>query len=109
MKQYLKIASVLFCICAVAAGLLAGINAITAPQIAANALKETSAALMDISGGFDLGAKREGNGQASTTASRSLKARRLRATSSRSPQTVTAVPSLSSHPMTPTALSSVPR
>ena len=62
MKQYLKIASVLFCICAVAAGLLAGINAITAPQIAANALKETSAALMDISGGFDLGEKREGNG-----------------------------------------------
>ena len=62
MKQYLKIASVLFCICAVAAGLLAGINAITAPQIAANALKETSAALMDISGGFDLGEKRDGNG-----------------------------------------------
>ena len=62
MKQYLKIALILFAICAVAAALLAVVNAVTAPQIAANALKETSAALMDISGGYDLGEKREGDG-----------------------------------------------
>lgn len=62
MKQYLKIALVLFAICAVSAALLAAVNAVTAPQIAANALRETSAALMDISGGYDLGEKREGNG-----------------------------------------------
>ena len=62
MKQYIKIALILFAICAVSAALLAGVNAITAPQIAANALKETSAALMDISGGYSLGEKRDGEG-----------------------------------------------
>lgn len=62
MKQYLKIAFILFAICAVSAALLAGVNSVTAKQIAANALRETSAALMDISGGYELGEKREGNG-----------------------------------------------
>ncbi len=52
MKQYLKVAFSLFLICAVAASLLAVINAITAPVIAQNSEKETIEAYNAIAAGY---------------------------------------------------------
>lgn len=62
MKQYLKVALVLFSICAVAGILLAAINQVTAPVIALNVQAETETALAAVSGGRELGEQREGDG-----------------------------------------------
>lgn len=61
MKQYLRVALVLFLICAIAALLLAVINDITAPVIAVNIQKETEEALSAVSSGLTLGNKTEVN------------------------------------------------
>lgn len=60
MKQYLKVASILFLICAVAAIFLALVNSVTAPRIVLNEKRNTELALEKISGGFSLGERREG-------------------------------------------------
>lgn len=62
MKQYLKVAFILFAICAVSAILLAAVNQITAPYIAYNTMQTTAAALDAVSGGYTQGEHLEGNG-----------------------------------------------
>lgn len=62
MKNYIKVATILFLICACASLLLAVINNITAPQIAANIQINTEKALSAVSSGFTIGEKREGDG-----------------------------------------------
>ncbi len=59
MKQYLRVALILFAICAVSALALALINDITAPVIKINIQKETDAALLAVSAGLKLGEKHE--------------------------------------------------
>ena len=58
MRQYLKVAFILFAICAVAAILLAAINQITAPYIAYNTEQTTIATLAAVSGGYEQGEQR---------------------------------------------------
>ena len=62
IKHYLKVAFILFAICAVAAILLALVNEITAPRIAYNTEQTTIATLEAVSGGYSQGERREGNG-----------------------------------------------
>jgi len=62
MTQYLKVAGILFAICAVAAICLGFINEVTAPQIAAINRAQTEAAYQQIAPGFTFGEEREGEG-----------------------------------------------
>ena len=62
MKNYLKVALILFLICAVSALFLGVINHITAPVIAENIQKETLSALEQVSGGLEIGSERAGEG-----------------------------------------------
>lgn len=55
MKQYLKVALILFIICAVAAGLLALINSVTAPVIAEAELQAKKQTLGFLAFGNDIG------------------------------------------------------
>lgn len=59
MKQYLRVAFILFAICAVSSLALALINDITAPVIKINIQKETDEALSAVSAGLKLGIKHE--------------------------------------------------
>lgn len=59
MKQYLKVAFILFAICAVAAILLGFVNSVTAPRIALNAANETAEALSQVAAGYSLGDRRD--------------------------------------------------
>lgn len=58
MKNYLKVAVILGLICAVAAVILASVNAVTAPRIAENEARETLLALQAVASGYDIGVKR---------------------------------------------------
>lgn len=67
MKQYLKVALILFLISAIAAVLLSTVNSITAPRIAANIARDTEKALSSVADGHTLGEKREGEGNVKYT------------------------------------------
>ncbi len=58
MKQYLKVAAILGLICAVAAVILASVNAVTAPKIQAYEQHLTQLAMQDVSMGYELGEKK---------------------------------------------------
>jgi len=64
MKEYARVALILFLICAVSAGILGYINGITAPVISENSRIETENAFIAIAGGydFDVNEQREGDG-----------------------------------------------
>ena len=62
IKQCLKVAFILFSICAVSVILLAVINQITAPYIEINTQRTTMETLAAVSGGYSQGEQREGNG-----------------------------------------------
>lgn len=57
MKKYIKTAIVLALICAVAAVLLAVVNSVTEPYIAAYESEKVTKALEEVSSGFDIGEK----------------------------------------------------
>lgn len=59
MKYYLKVAAILGAICAIAAIILAAVNAITAPRIDAYEAQVALAALKGISGDYQVGEKHE--------------------------------------------------
>ncbi|MDY4609903.1 MAG: FMN-binding protein [Sphaerochaetaceae bacterium] len=58
MKNYLKVAAILGIICAVAAVILAFVNAVTAPRIADYEAKQTLVALKAVASGYDIGERR---------------------------------------------------
>lgn len=62
MTRYFKTAFILFAICAVAAILLAAINEVTAPRIALNVQQTAEETLAAVSGGYEQGEAREGDG-----------------------------------------------
>lgn len=64
MKNYLKVAVILGLICAVAAVILASVNAITAPRIAEYEANQTLLALESVASGCDIGERTYDDGDA---------------------------------------------